>query len=235
MALPTPTPTLIPGVPATIASASVNLRAGPSTDYPVVEVAPSGLPVEILALTDDREWGYLRFDDEQYAWIAMFLLTVNESLAEVPNVENSGAVLCPVPDTDFAQAWANDFWHLGCASDDIQILRAPIQRFENGFMFYRRDQQVVVVVSFNGYWDAYQNTYDATVGLPCWVPNIQEGPFGQVFCENPSLGEEHIGSPTEASQPNGALRAQQYEEGLIVQILNVDPQPLYEENRVEMR
>jgi uncharacterized protein YraI len=38
------------------ATADVNLRAGPDTDYPSVEVIPNGAPVEIAGCLEDESW-----------------------------------------------------------------------------------------------------------------------------------------------------------------------------------
>jgi hypothetical protein len=82
MAIPTDTPTLPPEVgvapdleaacdPTVIATTDVNVRGGPSTDYPIHGYLPTGTSANVAGRNGDSTWWYIAFTGAPggYAWV----------------------------------------------------------------------------------------------------------------------------------------------------------------------
>jgi uncharacterized protein YgiM (DUF1202 family) len=123
----TPTPTLTP-IPATAtptrtltptptvqgvirSTENVNLRSGPSLDYPVVVSVPPGTPLGVLGMQADsqnREWYKVAYDDDgemRYLWIYSNLVETNFEevvglAATPPPPSNTTVTPHPTPEPD---------------------------------------------------------------------------------------------------------------------------------------
>jgi uncharacterized protein YgiM (DUF1202 family) len=77
-AVPVPGSALAPPAPvAEVVFSSVNVRAGPGTDYAVVGVLQEGERSVIVARTTDGGWFVVRLDDGRLVWIAASVVTTN--------------------------------------------------------------------------------------------------------------------------------------------------------------
>lgn len=93
--LPAPTDTPVPEqinpveeVKAVVASGEndVNLRGGPSLDFPVVGILPAGQTLEIIGRTDDSSWWQVSTPNG-VAWIATSITTASNTDANLPIVD----------------------------------------------------------------------------------------------------------------------------------------------------
>ncbi len=81
-AAPTPTKAT-PRGDATVKSAKVNVRGGPSTSYPVVATLQQGDVVRIIGRTADSQWVKIELAGQSQAWVAASLLDIAIDLAKV--------------------------------------------------------------------------------------------------------------------------------------------------------
>ncbi len=79
---PTPTKTP-PRGDATVKSTTVNVRAGPSTSYPVVATLRQGDVVRIIGRSADSQWVKIELTGQSQAWVAASLLDIAIDLARV--------------------------------------------------------------------------------------------------------------------------------------------------------
>lgn len=91
VAAPSPPPlappaTTAPVTPDLTGASNVNVRAGPSTLYPVIRTVPSGTVFTILGQDASGTWLSVRFSDGTEGWIARFLtdFTGTVSIVSVP-------------------------------------------------------------------------------------------------------------------------------------------------------
>ena len=71
----------LPGIASAataIATANVNLRAGPSTSYPAVNVVPSGYDVEVYGCLSNRSWCDVSYGPQR-GWMSSNYLAYVES------------------------------------------------------------------------------------------------------------------------------------------------------------
>jgi hypothetical protein len=109
-ATPTLTLTPTPTVQGVIRSTeNVNLRSGPSLEYPVVVSVPPGTPLGVLGIqtdSQDREWYKIAYSDDgevQYLWILANLVETNFKetvglVATPPPLPNTTATRHPTPE-----------------------------------------------------------------------------------------------------------------------------------------
>ncbi len=69
---------------AVVASDTLNVRAGPGTNYAVVGQLKRGAAVAIVGRSADRKWAKLGFTDVKEAWASAQYLTINIDFAAVP-------------------------------------------------------------------------------------------------------------------------------------------------------
>ncbi len=67
------------GTATVISSQSVNMRAGPGTNNPVIAGVPSGTQLDVIGFNPDETWVNVRLDDGQTGWIAATLLDVQRT------------------------------------------------------------------------------------------------------------------------------------------------------------
>ncbi len=83
-----PTATATPRKPvsssdATVKSATLNVRSGPSTAYPVVASLKQGAAVRITGRSSDSQWAKIELAGQSQAWVSVSLLNINIDLAKV--------------------------------------------------------------------------------------------------------------------------------------------------------
>mgnify|MGYP000187480786 CR=1 FL=1 len=83
-------PTPAPGVPSVTATANVNIRSGPSTDYPKVGVLQEGQTAEAIGVSPDGGWWVIKVPDAAngQGWVSGQYVTT-------ANVENLPVVQPP--------------------------------------------------------------------------------------------------------------------------------------------
>jgi uncharacterized protein YraI len=106
-ATPTPAPTTVPGVPtvvapqATVATAAINVRGGPGTNYPVLNTLSLGATCPIIGRNAASTWWNIRCTNGLTGWVSGPLVVVTGSTANVPvvNVNPPPAPPTPTPTT----------------------------------------------------------------------------------------------------------------------------------------
>jgi uncharacterized protein YgiM (DUF1202 family) len=91
--LPTPqsTATPAPSRPEVAAAGvTVNVRAGPGTNYPVVATLPPGIAVEVIGRNDQGTWWQIRGPDGATGWVA-------DSVVNATNVGGVPVAAAPAP------------------------------------------------------------------------------------------------------------------------------------------
>ena len=83
---PSPTPKLITVIVVTAPDASVNVRTGPSVNFPVLTVASTGSVFQVIGENDDGSWINFLLPDGREGWIAAFLV----EKTELPEAELEG-------------------------------------------------------------------------------------------------------------------------------------------------
>ncbi len=83
-----PTATATPRKPvsssdATVKSATLNVRSGPSTAYAVVGTLKQGDAVRILGRSADSQWAKIELAGQSQAWVSVSLLNITIDLAKV--------------------------------------------------------------------------------------------------------------------------------------------------------
>jgi len=94
---PTGAPTQTPGPKVNVATANVNLRAGPGTNYPIVGGLQEGDPVEIAGRTGDGGWYQIWRPDRSFAWVSAAYVQVNTDADAIPVVPASQIPPTPSP------------------------------------------------------------------------------------------------------------------------------------------
>jgi hypothetical protein len=81
---PTPTPVPEPEVPQAVATRNMNVRGGPSTDFPVIASATAGDSFDITGKNQDGSWYQVCcFGDEEKGWLSASLVTVEGDAAAI--------------------------------------------------------------------------------------------------------------------------------------------------------
>jgi len=63
-------PTATPVSPQVVSAATVNVRAGPGTNYPVISALPPAVPVGIVGRNQDSSWWQIEGPDGATGWVA---------------------------------------------------------------------------------------------------------------------------------------------------------------------
>lgn len=87
---PTPSPTPQPVGPQVIAASTVNVRAGPGTNYPVVAGLPANLPLPVTGRNNDASWWQITGPDGTAGWVA-------NSVVQASNTAGVPVVAAPAP------------------------------------------------------------------------------------------------------------------------------------------
>jgi uncharacterized protein YraI len=92
-----PTPTSQPAM-LTVADPTVNVRSGPSTNYPQVGTVQQGQQFQVLAKNSAGDWWQFNFNNSP-AWVSGRFVTVNGSASNAPVAEPPAApvVVAPAP------------------------------------------------------------------------------------------------------------------------------------------
>jgi len=61
---PVTLPTPAPGVPTAVSTDYLNVRSGPSVQYPIYGIAPPGSSAEIVGVSEDGEWWVVKLPTE---------------------------------------------------------------------------------------------------------------------------------------------------------------------------
>ncbi|MDX1991412.1 MAG: SH3 domain-containing protein [bacterium] len=81
----TPVPTATPPVIGIVASLqTVNVRSGPSTEFPAILALPAGTGLEILGTNPEGDWYNVRTEDGEEGWIASSLVRVQPTTTPIP-------------------------------------------------------------------------------------------------------------------------------------------------------
>ncbi len=87
---PTPSPTPTPVVPQVSAVSTVNVRAGPGTNYPVISALPPEVVVRVTGRNAAGSWWQIRGPDGSLGWVA-------GSVVESRSVDGVAVVEAPPP------------------------------------------------------------------------------------------------------------------------------------------
>jgi endonuclease YncB( thermonuclease family) len=70
------------------ATADVNIRSGPGTDYDIVGAATFGFPVTIFGRNESGDWFQIRTPDRQGGWVHAPLIQTNAPMSQIPVSQN---------------------------------------------------------------------------------------------------------------------------------------------------
>lgn len=106
-------PTPAPGVPAATANTYVNVRTGPSVQYPILGIAPPGSSAEIIGKSEDGGWWVVKLPTDLVGsgqgWVSADHTTAenadNVSVIPAPPLEE---IIIPTPQPDAPAAEALD-------------------------------------------------------------------------------------------------------------------------------
>ena len=90
-------PTQTPKPKVNAATANVNLRAGPGTNYPIVGGLAKGDPVQIVDQTGDGEWYRIQQTSDSFAWVSAAYVEVASDGSPIPVVPASDIPPTPTP------------------------------------------------------------------------------------------------------------------------------------------
>ncbi len=91
-----------------VATTNVNLRAGPSTSYPAVDVVPSGDEVRVFGCLADRAWCDVRYDGLR-GWMSSNYLAFFESGRRYVGGDAVYRLRAPVITFSFGNYWDNHY------------------------------------------------------------------------------------------------------------------------------
>lgn len=91
-----------------VATTNVNLRAGPSTSYPAVDVVPSGDEVRVFGCLSDRAWCDVRYDGLR-GWMSSNYLAFFESGRRYVGGDAVYRLRAPVVTFSFGSYWDNHY------------------------------------------------------------------------------------------------------------------------------
>ncbi len=98
----TPAPTPATRGDATVKSATLNVRGGPSTAYPVVATLKQGDAVRIIGRSADSQWAKIELAGQSQAWVSVSLLNVTIDLSKVAVAAAPSPPPTPRPATNVA-------------------------------------------------------------------------------------------------------------------------------------
>lgn len=91
-----------------VATTNVNLRAGPSTSYPAVDVVPSGDEVRVFGCLADRAWCDVRYDGLR-GWMSSNYLAFFESGRRYVGGDAVYRLRAPVTTFSFGNYWDDHY------------------------------------------------------------------------------------------------------------------------------
>jgi hypothetical protein len=140
---PTDTPTPKPSPVAKVVADTVNLRAGPGTDYPVVGQGQQGQELPITGRNAVADWWQVVMPNDQTAWVV-------DELVEVSQAELVIQVDAPLPPPPLATPTPDQRWVL--VADSAADFPGPIQD-RKWFYFWSKGRG-------NFHWQDMQETPD---------------------------------------------------------------------------
>jgi len=243
------TPTLIPPPPPTatplpqsarieVTSPTVNLRAGPDTNYAVVGQAQKGQTFDIFGRNDNSSWFQIMRLNGDIAWIVndRQWTRVNGDLSSIEVAENipKQPTCAKSPGPSFQRLWTRD--RIGCAVNDEKGITSAYQEFENGFMLWRSDNNTFHVVNDDGsLWSTGNYPRSEPPDFACNQASQLGQPrrgFSMVWCDHESI-RQSIGNAI-GGEIGDIRPLQQFEDGFMVYIEERGPvYILYEDGRWE--
>jgi uncharacterized protein YraI len=94
---PASAPTETPGPKQNAATANVNLRGGPGTDYPVVGGLQKGDAVQIVGQTGDGQWYRVEQGEGSFVWVSAGYVAVATESSAIPVVADAEIPPPPSP------------------------------------------------------------------------------------------------------------------------------------------
>jgi hypothetical protein len=79
-----PTATPPPPIMGTVGTNKLNVREGPSTNYPILESLPAKSTVEVIGQSKALQWFKVRLSDQREGWVSGSLLKVDADLDMIP-------------------------------------------------------------------------------------------------------------------------------------------------------
>lgn len=144
-----------------------------------------------------------------------------------PPATLAAALGCAMPvGPVFADLWSEERLDrtLGCPTSGELRPVTSYQRFDNGFMFWRSDTRRVYVVSGDGVWDEFPDTYvDGEPEYACpddntptRTPPTPRRGFGKLWCTQPGV-RERLGNARRDEQGNPRT-LQEFQRGVMLWI-----------------
>lgn len=118
-----------------VATTNVNLRAGPSTSYPAVDVVPSGDEVRVFGCLADRAWCDVRYDGLR-GWMSSNYLAFFESGRRYVGGDAVYRLRAPVISFTFGSYWDDHYRGRGFYRE-----RDRYERFSRGDRNWQRAER----------------------------------------------------------------------------------------------
>ena len=146
-------PTPAPDSPHLVANGAVNVRTGPSTDYPILGTASDGQAVEISGVSQDGGWWQIRIPAELspdgLGWISGAYTTAY-------NAENVPVVEAPPPPPPVNPPEPPAGGNLVVTTEPLNIRSGPHSSYPSYGMVPRGTTLLAVGLSQDGRWVAVQ-------------------------------------------------------------------------------
>lgn len=118
-----------------VATTNVNLRAGPSTSYPAVDVVPSGDEVRVFGCLADRAWCDVRYDGLR-GWMSSNYIALFESGRRYVGGDAVYRLRAPVISFTFGSYWDDHYRGRGFYRE-----RDRYERFSRGDRNWQRAER----------------------------------------------------------------------------------------------
>jgi uncharacterized protein YraI len=163
-----------PGAPHAVANAYVNVRSGPSTDYPIYGVASPGQSAEIAGVSPDRGWWVLKIPTTASAdglgWVSAGYVTAF-------NAENVPVVQPPPPPPDIKPPTPESGSKTVVTSEPVNVRSGPGNQFPSYGKVHRGTVLIALGKSADAKWVTVKISVEVTPTGVGWVNASYLEPF----------------------------------------------------------
>jgi serine/threonine protein kinase len=106
-----------------------------------------------------------------------------------PQPTHTPTPACPTVTGPFAAIWQAEQTRLGCAANEAHVSWMAQEHFERGQMFWRKDDDVMIVLYNTGAWELYVDSwqesdpqYSCPESAPSETPPTPLRGFGKIWC-----------------------------------------------------
>ncbi len=140
----------------------------------------------------------------------------------IPTSTSTPTQVCPAVTGTFAGVWPALRDRLGCATGPDHSTAAAEELFQNGWMYWREDDDRIYVIFSTGRWESHADVwFEGDPEFSCPDPSTpDESPptpkrgFGKIWCTVPGV-RQGLGAATEGERAVG-VAVQSFDHGLIL-------------------